>query len=364
MNQRTFLIIAISIFLILSCNFMNKKDKLYEYNVGPSAARGYVAQIISGSYLGNAIIPSSGAMRASWGMSSVVVVAGDGKYPVPDTISIYFYSYVEDQFYQAVRPLPKDYLTELLEASYPDTKNRTLSYYDFTVSVAPCGWVSVWLGGSAGSLEICSFRAEKIELDYEKVFPQRNVSREEARQIFFKGMFSFIQKEITENKVSSEYWENLSKKYKWKLSVNDPEFEVYDYMVNMINIERRYYASNGNWLTDLNEKSIPVKIVFYLKHDKDPLRYKVRLILAESWDPEDNDKEKQTIRQMSRNRELMKIFEDFYAEAGDEEVNLFVEFDNAMQSAQVKLKTATKERIIEGCRIEGIFDSDRYMIDD
>jgi hypothetical protein len=67
---------------------------------------------------------------------------------------------------------------------------------------------------------------------------------------------------------------------------------------------------------------------------------------------------------MTRTRELMDLFDRFYAGAGEEEVSLLVEFDKSMQSAKLKLKTATREQEIEGCYLRGIFDSDSYDLDD
>ena len=59
----------------------------------------------------------------------------------------------------------------------------------------------------------------------------------------------------------------------------------------------------------------------------------------------------------------MKIFEQFYAKAGNQEVELMVVLDDSMQSAQVKLKTANHEIVIPNCNVYGIFDSDNYDID-
>ena len=177
-------------------------------------------------------------------------------------------------------------------------------------------------------------------------------------------MYPFIKEEITENRVSSEYWERLMKRYPWKLTINDPCFEVYDYSVDLINVERRYWESNGNWLTELNEKAIPEELFFHIKHDRDPLKYQVQLYLVKPWDQKNPNDLEQIEAKMKRNRDLMEIFDKFYAEAGSEEVSVHVELDNSMKSAKVKLKTATKEKEIEGCILRGIFDSDRYNLDD
>jgi len=206
----------------------------------------------------------------------------------------------------------------LLTTEYKDRSGKVLNYYSFEVGVAPCGLVSVWINGSAGELEICQFRAQEAELDFPREYKYISgieISREENLQ-FRKNMYSFIQKEIAEKRVSSEYWERLTKKYKWKLTFKDPGFEVYDYQINLINVELRYMASNGNWLTELNEKAIPEELSFYIKHDRDPLKYQVWIEVVKPWDSNNKDDEGQTVAQMNRKRELMRIFDQFYAEAG------------------------------------------------
>ena len=178
------------------------------------------------------------------------------------------------------------------------------------------------------------------------------------RNAYIQDMYSFVQQEIAENRIPYDYWKRLSKKYQWKLTTNDPGFEVYRYGSDFINIERRRSWTEPNWLTELNEKAIPKDLFFLLRHDKDPVRYKVHLYLVEPRDQNNKDKEGQTYREMARTRCLMDLFDKFYAEAGGEEVSLMVEFNDSMTTAQVKLKTAAKEQVIDGCRVRGIWDSD------
>jgi len=351
--------------ILMSCKNMEYRIKKVEYGATPSAPGGYESLILSGSYVGDAIIPTL-PVGGSWGRGNAVWAVGDDKHIAPDAIDIRYYSLADDKFYVAKHPLDQQEMYRLLTTEYKDRQGEIDRYYTFQISVAPCGLVGVWLSGSAGQLEICQFRAQEVELDFPKEFKYISgieVSREENLQDR-EYLYSFIQKEISEKRVSSEYWEKLMKKYPWKLTFTDSGFEVYDYNIELINVERRYGTSNGNWLTEMNEKAIPKELSFYIKHDKDPLRYQVRIQLVKPWDSKNEDTEGQTVAEMNRNKELMRLFEQFYAEAGNEEVDLQVEFDNSMKSATLKLKTATKEKIIEGCILRGIFDSDRYNLDD
>ena len=359
------LILFMSLFTLFTCGnkMEDYKTKKVKYNAEVSAADGYDCYILSDSYLGGAIIPTL-PVSSTWGGASAVWVVGDEKHIAPDAIDIRYYSLVDNKFYVANHPLDQQELYRLLTTEYKDVDGRVLSYYSFTVSVAPCGLVNVWIDGSAGSLEICQFRAQETELDFAREYRMIagiEVTREE-NLADRKYLYPFIQKEIAEKRTSSEYWEHLSRKYKWKLEINDPGFEVYDYSIDLINVERRYEASNGNWLTELNEKAIPSELNVYIKHDRDPVRYEVCLEVVKPWDTKDPDEEKKVLAEMNRNRELMDIFEKFYVEAGSEEVSLLIELNDSMTSAKLKLKTATKEKEIEGCILRGIFDSEHYNL--
>jgi hypothetical protein len=359
------LVLAFAGITLITCKNMNSyKTKKVEYDTSPSAPDGYESEILTGSFVGDAIIPYL-PVNSTWGGGASSWVVGEDKHIAPDTVYIRYYSLVDDRFYVARHPLNQQEMYRLLSAKYKNRKGEILSYYNFQVSVAPCGLVGVWISGSAGQMEICQFRARETDLDFAREYKYTSGIEVERSDYLEdrKHLYPFIQKEITENRVSSEYWERLSKKYRWKLTVNDPGFEVYDYYIYSINRERRYEPSNGNWLIELNEKAIPDDLSIYLKHNKDPLRYQVSIEVVKPWDQNDPDKEKKVLDRMNRNRELMDIFDRFYAEAGDEEVSLLLELNESMTSVTLKLKTATKEQEIEGCNLYGIFE-DRYNPDD
>ena len=92
------------------------------------------------------------------------------------------------------------------------------------------------------------------------------------------------------------------------------------------------------------------------------MRYKVWIELVKIPDDMDNYEDR-ILYKMNRNRELLDLFDRFYAEAGSEEVSLYVELSKDMKSAKLLLKTATKQREIPGCSLYGIFNSDEYDID-
>ena len=289
---------------------------------------------------------------------------GLSKMALPDTIRLTYYSLPENQFYRLRAPLPQERIKELLEARYPSLRGeKDLYYSSFTVGMAPCGYVSLWMVGGAGWLLVDTFRAEKTEVDFKTAFPFYNCTQQEAFESFTNDLYPFIREEMRAGTLSSRYWEDLTKTYSWKLRITDPDFEVYNYSVYTINVERRIIESAGDWLTTRGEKAVPAELILYLKHEKDPIRYKLHLTFEKAVMDYDStkDEEELVLKHRYRMRELMNLFESFYAQAGDEEVELVLDFNDEMTDVTVMLRTATWELEIPGCEI-AIYDSERYKL--
>jgi hypothetical protein len=201
------------VIIIMACkNMESYKTKKIQYSASPSAADGYDATVLIGSSVGDAIIPYL-PVSNSWGRGSKVWAVGEDTHIAPDTVYIRYYSLVDDKFYVAKQPLDQQEMYRLLTTKYKDRKGEKLSYTSFEVSVAPCGLVGVWISGSAGRLEISQFRAQEADLDFDEehkyVYGVRGERSRELEER--KNLYSFIQKEIVENRISSVYWERLSK---------------------------------------------------------------------------------------------------------------------------------------------------------
>jgi hypothetical protein len=338
-------------------------EKKYNYHAESCYANGYRCDVVFGSKLGPAII--STGTSSDWGAGGSIMGFGDLLKPLPDTIRLAYYSLPENQFYALITPLPQERIKELLEKRYPDPRGGADLYYaTLTVGMAPCGYISLWIQGNAGWLLIDTFRAKKIEMDYNIVFPDRGWSREEAFAKKSLNLYSFIRTEMRDHTLSSRYWEDLTKTYRWKLRITDPGFEIYDYSAYTINVEHRPIESAGDWLTTQGEKAVPAEFILYLKHDKDPDKYMVELVFEPAVLGYDSGKseEGQVLRHMNRNRQLMRLFEDFYALAGNEEVELVIDLNKEMTGLTVKLKSQSHEMEIPGCTVH-IYSSEKYKLE-
>lgn len=337
-------------------------EKGYDYRTKFSTADGYPCKVANGSFLGGSIMWGGGSQ--TWGESHKVMAVGPELKSLPRKIRLFYFANRENQFYLLEDSLPSEQIKTLLEVRYQGSRGE-LTYDSFTVSIAPKGYVAVWLGGGAGNILIATYRAKPVEADFEQVFSNLSVDRKESNEISYQYAYSFVRKEMDAGEFSSQYWEDLDKRYPWKICFNDPRFQVYDYAAFLVNMERYWFESNESWLTTMSGKSIPRKLSIFLKHTMDPIRYYVELDLVEPWDSEllSDDDEERALYKMAERKELLRFFDQFYMEAGDEEVCFYIEFDDAMESAKIKLKSASLEYEIPGAKVDRIRDSERYNID-
>lgn len=346
---------------------MNKKkeyiseEKTYKYNIMVTSADGYRCMISwVGCYLGDAPMPFS--TDNSWGEGSSIV-SSDGLNTAPEDIRLVYYSLTENQFYRLKAPLPKDKIKKLLEEKYKREGYDDLDTNDvFTVGIAPCGFVNLWLGGGASQFYLASFQAEKAnDVDYHKAFPVDNWDQEEVFIEYSKNLYPFIQEEMKQNCISSAYWESLNTPYNWKLEFNDDRFSLYDYRIYTINQEYREYLTDSLWPVIASQKFIPSELILYLKHELDPIKYKLVIELREesiTYSKKENE-ETTVLNHMNKSRTLLQFFESFYKKADGQDVSLYLDFEESMESMKLKLKAGNLEEELPAYTYK-IYDSERY----
>jgi hypothetical protein len=89
---------------------------------------------------GSRYIPSGGTLRAGWGNSIPTHIGGDEKYPLPDKLSILFFSLTENQFYKSEFDLPYEKILALFRESLASDK---IPFRKIMIGIAPGGAVSV-----------------------------------------------------------------------------------------------------------------------------------------------------------------------------------------------------------------------------
>jgi hypothetical protein len=124
----------------------------FELTAGPCAAEGYPVTIQSGVFIGSDgkafSVPSGHFLDGDWGMSGTVWSSGDDRHPAPARLSLTWFAYAENKFYQDEFLLPQERIYQLLkQGSWDITKQKQVTYNRFIVCVLPKGVVVVWLTG-------------------------------------------------------------------------------------------------------------------------------------------------------------------------------------------------------------------------
>ncbi len=112
-----FFILIISTLSLTGCNPDMTK---FEWQPTESGPRYYPMEILSGSLIyhdgsGSSYIPNGVTLHHGWGRGVSSHVLGDGKRkdPLPNRLTIRFFSYTENQFYEGDFELPYDKILAL-----------------------------------------------------------------------------------------------------------------------------------------------------------------------------------------------------------------------------------------------------------
>jgi hypothetical protein len=184
-------------------------------------------EVINGTFHfkdgGGAYVPSGSSIyELEWGKYHSTHISGPGLKPIPDKLSITFFSYTENKFYQGEFDLPYDEILSLFQQGYYSTKAQDLTRYDTIVAgVSPGGGVAVWLNGLNRNTQVFYGKAKEVDLDWSLV----TVTADEIpREKFIKDLLEGdIPKEALEklqkNGVPLDLWDNYQQRYHWQLNL-------------------------------------------------------------------------------------------------------------------------------------------------
>ena len=170
---------------------------------------------------------------------------GDGKRPLPDRLSITFFSYTEDQFYEGDFDLPYKKISKLFrDGFYSANEGNHTTYHKIIVGVAPGGFVSVWLWGFERIVEVFMGQANKIEGDWKWIISNSDYTREQyiKEDIEESVPDVKIRESIYKNGPPIGLWKKYTKRYQWK-----PEFLGMPLRSKRINIIK-YFNGEQDYL--------------------------------------------------------------------------------------------------------------------
>jgi hypothetical protein len=118
---------------------------------------------------GSLDIPSA-SVHSGWGRDVSLHVVGDGTRPLPDSVEVLFFSYLEDKLYRGRFALPRDSITRLFKEGLRrlSPPGGRATYEALVAGVAPGGAVAVWASGSERQVEVFFGQAQPADVDWHR----------------------------------------------------------------------------------------------------------------------------------------------------------------------------------------------------
>jgi hypothetical protein len=336
----------------------NYKTEKFEWEGNVTSPEGYSMIVVSpnvfysdgGKFI--TLIPNmSGTEGSDWTGSGRGWASNPA--PIPDHLSIAWFSNTENKFYEGEFELPQKKIYDLFKEGYliysipiiNDNGKALLHKETFTaitVGLAPKGMVVVWASGQ-----------NKVEIGR---YQGKEIGKEESNRMwkhFFKGVggsdpgnmplqipnkeletfLPHVQQEIREGKISCKQWDDYRLRYNWKVEFNKL-LEMYSYYIGYFNSEYVGYLPtsitqevfNKNIL-EPTSKVVPNNLGMYVT-TKNGRNYLIKL---ETLD------EQETI-------EAFKKLEEANPKAI---ITIFISVDDDFKKFSVTLKNDKKEIILE-----------------
>lgn len=266
-------------------NFIGAKMNKFEWQATESAPRGYVMTIVSGSLhyhdgSGSLYVPDGSDIQGGWGIGISSHVVGDDLKPLPNKLSITFFSYTENQFYRGKFDLPYDKILALFQKGFYSPNNeKHITYDNIIVGVAPGGAVAVWLWGYEKITEVFFGQAEKVDLPWTTLTSATHMTREAYVRDSIEDSLKTPQaiESLRKNGVPFGLWNGYRTRYNWQpLFTNMPLLDKRITLIKYFNGEQDYIDYPLEKDLAAATRAVPKEMVFVWDQPKaKPLRIKL-----------------------------------------------------------------------------------------
>lgn len=196
----------------------------FEWLATECADERYPMQLLAGElHCGDEVvpIPTGKLVNNGWGEIGSRRLIGEPLKPVPERLTLAWYSYAEDQFFEGALELPQAELTQLFRAGVREPSTReVLPWSKIIVGMGLGGWTSVWLAGSGFVREVASARLEPAELDWADVLDNPGISRSNYVRSKLQARLSDAQwRTHTEHGPPASTWPRYALRHPWQVLV-------------------------------------------------------------------------------------------------------------------------------------------------
>jgi len=197
----------------------------FDWQAGEGAPDDYPMQIVAGNLSlsdgGSLYVPDGATLHHGWGRGRSSHIVGPELKSLPNRLSLTFFSYTENQFYEGTFDLPYEKILALFQAGHYSPKDKKhITYDEITTGIAPGGAVSVWLTSLDRTVEVFFGQAEKSDTDWSAINNNPDYPREEYVRLAIEESLSSDEIEsLQENGIPFGRWADYRPRYAWQLSV-------------------------------------------------------------------------------------------------------------------------------------------------
>jgi len=213
--------------LFINCQNKENRDTTFEWYSAWGAPTYYPVELLNGAF----ILPEEGeislfqapAIGRGWGVGAAEY--GGKKFPVPEGLYVYWYSFTEDKFYEGAFKLPQDTMLKLFREGFNRFRAKMhITYDEIAVGLAPGGVVAVWLTGYGP--KGCG---KEVEIGYFKAHEGKRLTNEhfESYRYWSKGdsAWTVYRKEMLEGMDAADHL----KRYRIPFGVWDAYREKFNF---------------------------------------------------------------------------------------------------------------------------------------
>lgn len=315
-----------------SCQSKKMEEK-YDWSGTLSAPKEYPAEVYEGSLRAGDYTQhfnNWGIIASGWGDANGTVVVGPETKPVPDSLSITWFSFSEQKFYTGSFALPEENLAKLLKEGYLNEQGKKGKYDQVIIGLAPAGTIALWLMGAEKQTEVATFRGRPTEIDRESVPDDKKYMFKPGYRDMIMADTMIIPQDIRDraaregNTPAGHFESGYRRRYNWK-----PVFEtggtVESFTIDMLNGERDKLTGGRLATNNYTERAVPQTIGFYW-NGADGKQHGARILFDE--------------------KEIMEGFSNM----GSGSIELVLKPVDA--GVVIKLTSADKETIIKNAKIK------------
>lgn len=317
-----------------------RNTEKYDYQQGIATPEGYPIKLLSNSKFTLAVkgdrnpytlLETSKVYSTNWGNAeSTFKSSEDGGVVLPDSLKLYWFSFLENKYYGLSTKLDKTKISDFFKKGYQRDMTGDLEetinakYQDLNAGIAPGGDVILWISGASETREISVFKAKEMNINQFKA--EDVVKADEIKKVLSdtcecKDDLQFRKIVQNDKPIPFGVWvKKYREKYNWKVDYGN---------LGQSKSRLEFYFYNGENFSLFNEdviksnhqkQVVPSYIIFHFFKNK--AKYKAFFQFDED--------------------EIYSNFKTLTQENPYEPMDIVLNFNENLTNATVKVKSKNK----------------------